>query len=131
MGGHLPHQQGSQQSIGNVGSSFNFPSLEGAKSQPSAGVPLSQPGFVSNMPVQGSSQAFHNGFSMGGMSQEFLGDDFKSQGSHVPYNVADFSTQVTRSGYAVHYVTQGGQGGFSGNYLNQNTGWNSPFWCGK
>lgn len=27
-------------------------------------------------------------------NQEFLGDDFKSQGSHVPYNVADFSTQV-------------------------------------
>lgn len=26
--------------------------------------------------------------------QEFLGDDFKSQGSHVPYNVAEFSTQV-------------------------------------
>lgn len=26
--------------------------------------------------------------------QDFLGDDFKSQGSHVPYNVADFSTQV-------------------------------------
>lgn len=23
-----------------------------------------------------------------------MGDDFKSQGSHVPYNVADFSTQV-------------------------------------
>lgn len=27
--------------------------------------------------------------------QDFLSDDFKSQGSHVPYNVADFSTQVT------------------------------------
>lgn len=26
--------------------------------------------------------------------QDFLGDDFKSQGSHVPYNVAEFSTQV-------------------------------------
>lgn len=26
--------------------------------------------------------------------QEFLGDDFKSQGSHMAYNVADFSTQV-------------------------------------
>ena len=26
--------------------------------------------------------------------KDFLGDDFKSQGSHVPYNVADFSTQV-------------------------------------
>ena len=27
-------------------------------------------------------------------NQDFLGDDFKSQGSHVPYNVTDFSTQV-------------------------------------
>lgn len=27
-------------------------------------------------------------------NQDFLGDDFKSQGSHVPYNMADFSTQV-------------------------------------
>lgn len=26
--------------------------------------------------------------------QDFLSDDFKSQGSHVPYNVAEFSTQV-------------------------------------
>lgn len=65
-------------------------------------------------------QSFRDGFSVGGMSQvilyflkatlaflnfilqlilntryqDFLGDDFKSQGSHVPYNVADFSTQV-------------------------------------
>lgn len=33
------------------------------------------------------------------VNQDFLGDDFKSQGSHVPYNVADFSTQVQ---YASH-----------------------------
>lgn len=26
--------------------------------------------------------------------QDFPGDDFKSQGSHVAYNVADFSMQV-------------------------------------
>lgn len=26
--------------------------------------------------------------------QDYLGDDFKSQGSHVPYNMTDFSTQV-------------------------------------
>ncbi|XP_031390942.1 regulator of nonsense transcripts 1 homolog [Punica granatum] len=121
IGSHLPHQQGNQQTIGNVGSSFNFPALEGANSQPSVGGPLSQPGFVNNMPVQGPSQTFRDGFSMGGMSQDFLGDDFKSQGSHVPYNVADFSTQATQSGYAVDYVTQGGQGGFPGNFLNQNS----------
>lgn len=73
------------------------------------------------MPVQASSQTFRDGFSMAGLSQvfivetlyvllfvylvildyecllnlqDFLGDDFKSQGSHVPYNVTDFSTQV-------------------------------------
>jgi len=58
---------------------------------------------------------------MTGMSQDFLGDDFKSQGSHVPYNVAEFSTQASQSGYAVDYVTQGAQGGFPGNFLNQNS----------
>lgn len=26
--------------------------------------------------------------------QDFLNDDFKSQGSHIPYNGAEFSTQV-------------------------------------
>ncbi|PQM42560.1 regulator of nonsense transcripts 1 homolog isoform X1 [Prunus yedoensis var. nudiflora] len=120
IGSHLPHQQGTQQNVGNLGSTFNFPALENPNSQPSVGGPLSQPGFVNNMP-QGPSQTFRDGFSMAGMSQEFLGDDFKSQGSHVPYNVADFSTQASQSGYAVDYVTQGAQGGFPGNFMNQNS----------
>lgn len=58
---------------------------------------------------------------MAGMSQDFLGDDFKSQGSHVPYNVADFNTQASQSGYGVDYVTQGAQGGFPGSFLNQSS----------
>ncbi|KAJ6704009.1 DNA2/NAM7 HELICASE FAMILY [Salix viminalis] len=120
IGSHLSHQQGNQQGVGNIGS-FNFPSLENPNSQPSVGGPLSQPGYVNNIPVQGSSQTFRDGFSIGGMSQEFLGDDFKSQGSHVPYNVADFSTQASQGGYAVDYATQGAQGGFPGNFLNQNS----------
>ncbi|KAJ6389130.1 hypothetical protein OIU77_027473 [Salix suchowensis] len=120
IGSHLSQQQGNQQGIGNIGS-FNFPSLENPNSQPSVGGPLSQPGYVNNIPVQGSSQTFRDGFSIGGMSQEFLGDDFKSQGSHVPYNVADFSTQASQGGYAVDYATQGAQGGFPGNFLNQNS----------
>ncbi|KAF7810028.1 regulator of nonsense transcripts 1-like protein [Senna tora] len=73
------------------------------------------------MPVQGAGQSFRDQFSMPGMSQDFLGDDFKSQGSQVPYNVTDFSTQASQSGYAVDYATQGAQGGFPGNYLNQNS----------
>ncbi|KAK4369632.1 hypothetical protein RND71_013424 [Anisodus tanguticus] len=73
------------------------------------------------MAVQGPSQTFHDGFSMGGMSQDLLGDDFKSQGSHVPYHVADFSTQASQSGYAVDYVNQGAQVGFPGNFSNQNS----------
>ncbi|PWA60780.1 RNA helicase [Artemisia annua] len=90
--GHLPHQQ--QQPIGaGMGSSFNFPSMETPNSQPFPGGPLSQPGFVSNM-TQGASQTYRDGFSVGGMSQDFLGDDFKSQGSHVQYNVGDLSTQT-------------------------------------
>ncbi|KAK8622011.1 hypothetical protein V6N13_097639 [Hibiscus sabdariffa] len=130
IGHHLPHQQGTQQNVGTIGSPFNFPPLETPNSQPSVGGPLSQPGFV-NMPVQGSSQTIRDGFSMGGMSQDFLGEDFKSQGSHVPYNIADFSTQSgyavdyatqgPQSGYTVDYATQGAQSGFPGNFLNQNS----------
>nr|XP_023919973.1 regulator of nonsense transcripts 1 homolog [Quercus suber] len=82
---------------------------------------LIEEAIVVGMPVQGCRQTFRDGFSMAGMSQEFLGDDFKSQGSHVPYNVAEFSTQASQSGYAVDYVTQGAQGGFPGNFLNQNS----------
>ncbi|KAL2901632.1 Regulator of nonsense transcripts 1-like protein [Bienertia sinuspersici] len=120
IGSHLPHQQGSQQPVGSIGPNFNFP-LDNANGQPSVGGPLSQPGFVSNMPVQGPSQSFRDGFSMGGMSQDFLGDDFKSQGSHVPYNIAEFSTQASQSGYSVDYATQGPQSGFPGSFLNQNS----------
>ncbi|XP_057511259.1 regulator of nonsense transcripts 1 homolog [Actinidia eriantha] len=121
IGSHLPHQQGSQQPIGNLGSTFNFPPLENLNSQPSVGGPLSQPGFVSNMTVQGRNQTFQDGFSTGGMSQDFLGDDFKSQGSHVPYNVTDFSSQASQGGYAVDYVTQGAQDWFPGSFVNHNS----------
>ncbi|KAJ0594500.1 putative Helicase superfamily, ATP-binding domain, RNA helicase UPF1, UPF2-interacting [Helianthus annuus] len=118
--GHIPHQQGSQQPIGaGMGSSFNFP-MENPNSQPSPGGPLSQPGYVSNM-TQGPSQAFRDGFSVGGMSQDFLGDDFKSQGSHVPYNVADLSTQASQGGYGVDYAAPATQAGFPGSFLNQNS----------
>ncbi|KAL1829994.1 hypothetical protein ACET3Z_008406 [Daucus carota] len=120
IGNHLPHQQGSQQAVGSVGSNFSYPTLEGPSSQPSPGGPLSQPSYVSNMTVQ-PNQSFRDGFSVGGMSQDFLGDDFKSQGSHVPYNVADFSTQASQSGYTVDYATQGGQGAFPSSFLNQNS----------
>ncbi|KAF5178555.1 Regulator of nonsense transcripts 1-like protein, partial [Thalictrum thalictroides] len=122
IGGHLSHQQGSQQPIGNLGSNFNFPVLDNPNSQPSVGAPLSQSGLMTQMPpVQGLSQTFRDGFSMGGMSQDFMGDDFKSQGSHVAYNVADFSTQASQSGYGVDYATQGAQTGFPGGFLNQNS----------
>ncbi|KAL8159031.1 hypothetical protein V2J09_000568 [Rumex salicifolius] len=120
IGSHLPLQQGTQQTIGSVGPNYNFP-LENQHSQPTAAGPLSQPGLVSNMTVQGPSQSFREGFSMGGMSQDFLGDDFKSQGSHVPYNIADFSTQASQSGYSVDFSTQGPQSGFPGSFLNQHS----------
>ncbi|KAJ4953511.1 hypothetical protein NE237_030343 [Protea cynaroides] len=120
IGGHLSHQ-GSQQSIGNMGSTFNFPPLDNSNSQSSVGGPLSQTGLMTQMAAQGLSQTFRDGFSIGGMSQDFLGDDFKSQGSHVAYNVAEFSTQASQSGYGVDYVTQGAQAGFPGSFLNPNT----------
>ncbi|WOK98706.1 regulator of nonsense transcripts [Canna indica] len=121
IGGHLAHQQGSQQPMSGIGSVFNFPPLDNPSSQPSVGAPASQTGLMTQMPVQGLSQTFRDGLSISGMSQDFLGDDFKSQGSHVAYNVADFSTQASQSGYGVDYVTQGPQAGFPGSYLNQNT----------
>ncbi|KAI3700502.1 hypothetical protein L2E82_45132 [Cichorium intybus] len=94
-GGHLHHQQGSQQPIG---SSFNFPSMENPNSQPSPspGGPLSQPGYVSNQ-------------------------DFKSQGLHVAYNVADLSTQGSQGGYGVDYATPATQAGFPGSFLDKNS----------
>ncbi|GMH09266.1 hypothetical protein Nepgr_011107 [Nepenthes gracilis] len=121
IGSHLPHQQGSQQAVGNLGTNFSFPPLENPNSQLSVGGPLSQTGFVSNIPVQGPGQSFRDGFSMGGMSQDFLGDDFKSQGSHVSYNIADFATQASQSGYSVDYATQGAQSRVPGSFLNQNS----------
>lgn len=51
IGSHLPHQQGTQQNVGNLGSNFNFPALENPNSQPSVGGPLSQPGFVNNVRI--------------------------------------------------------------------------------
>ncbi|XP_010919834.1 regulator of nonsense transcripts 1 homolog [Elaeis guineensis] len=120
IGGHLSHQQTSQQALGGIGSAFDFPSLDNPNSQPPTGGPLSQTGLMTQIPVQGLSQTFREGFSMGGMSQDFLGDDFKSQGSHVAYNVTDFSTQASQGGYGVDYVAQG-QAGFPGSYLNQNS----------
>lgn len=58
IGSHLAHQQGNQQTIGNVGSNFNFPALEGANSQPSVGGPMSQPGFANNV-IDASLCFFH------------------------------------------------------------------------
>lgn len=123
IGSHLGHQQGSQPPIGApMGSNFNFSSLENPTSQSSVGgpSPLSQPGYVSNM-TQGPAQTFRDGFSVGGMSQDFLGDDFKSQGSHVPYNAAEFSTQASQGGYTVDYGNPATQGGYPGSYLNHNS----------
>ncbi|KAK3125053.1 hypothetical protein QOZ80_7BG0599380 [Eleusine coracana subsp. coracana] len=117
IGGHLAQQN--QQAMGGMGSAYNFTGLENPSSQPSAGGQMSQTGLMTQMPVQGLSQTFRDGFSIGGMSQDFFGDDFKSQGSHVPYNIADFSTQASQGGYGVEF-TQAPQSGYSGNYLNQN-----------
>ncbi|RLN36054.1 hypothetical protein C2845_PM03G07610 [Panicum miliaceum] len=119
IGGHLAHQQNSQQAMGGIGSNFNYTGLENPSSQPSGGAQMSQTGLMTQMPVQGLSQTFRDGFSIGGISQDFFGDDFKSQGSHVPYNIADFSTQASQGGYGVEF-TQAPQSGYSGNYMNQN-----------
>ncbi|CAN6199088.1 unnamed protein product [Urochloa humidicola] len=97
IGGHLAHQQNSQQAMGGIGANFNYTGLENPSSQPSGGAQMSQTGL---------------------MTQDFFGDDFKSQGFHVPYNIADFSTQASQGGYGVEF-TQAPQSGYSGNYMNQ------------
>ncbi|XVF52437.1 hypothetical protein PTKIN_Ptkin05aG0017900 [Pterospermum kingtungense] len=73
------------------------------------------------MVVQRPSQTFRDAFSMGECPWTSWVMTSKAKGSHVPYNVADFSTQASQSGYAVDYATQGAQSGFSENFLNQNS----------
>ncbi|KAG8100974.1 hypothetical protein GUJ93_ZPchr0293g2867 [Zizania palustris] len=68
---HLAHQMGlinlvcthlailylnSQQAMGGMGSTFNFPGLENPSSQPSGGGPMSETGLMTQMHVQGLSQ---------------------------------------------------------------------------
>ncbi|KAK8950195.1 hypothetical protein KSP40_PGU000249 [Platanthera guangdongensis] len=120
IGGHLSHQHNSQQALSSFGSGFSFPAMDNINSQPSIGAPLSQTGLMAQAPVQGLSQTFRDGFSIGGMSQDY-GDDFKSQGSHVAYNVSDFSTQTSQSGYGLDYASQGAPHGGFPSYLNQNS----------
>lgn len=117
IGGHLSHHQAAQQH-GNLGSAFNFAGIDSLGGQPSVGGPLTQPGPMTQMQSQGLSQNLRDGFPLGGMSQDFLGDDFKSQGSHVAYTGPEFSTQA---GYGVDYVTQGSQGAYSGDFITQNS----------
>eukprot|EP01018_Ginkgo_biloba_P012870 Gb_10557 [translate_table: standard] len=120
IGGHLSHQ-GSQHALGSLGSGYNFAVLENRASQPSVGGGLTQTGHMAQLPTQGSSQNLHENYSVVGTSQDFFGDDFKSQGSHVAYNVADFSSQAFQNVYGGDYVTQGSQGTFTGDVLNQNS----------
>ncbi|KAA3469182.1 regulator of nonsense transcripts 1-like protein [Gossypium australe] len=135
IGHHLPHQQGTQQNVGTIGSPFNFPLLENPNSQPSVGGPLSQPGFVNNMPVQGASQTIRDGFSMGGMSQVeailHLKSSLAFEASFeflcikAMFFALCFGLPVLclfcQGGYAVDYASQGAQSGFPGNFLNQNS----------
>ncbi|KAI8530189.1 hypothetical protein RHMOL_Rhmol11G0036500 [Rhododendron molle] len=138
IGGHLSHQQSSRQPIGSLGPTFNFPPLENPNSQPSVGGPLSQPGFVSNMTGQGSSQTFQDGFSMGGMSQNVVFQPQNRISWVMISKVKDHMFRITllssphsskchvtilasQSGYAVDYVTQGAHAGFPGSFLNQNS----------
>eukprot|EP00252_Welwitschia_mirabilis_P000533 TRINITY_DN10503_c0_g1_i5.p1 TRINITY_DN10503_c0_g1~~TRINITY_DN10503_c0_g1_i5.p1 ORF type:complete len:1206 (+),score=237.50 TRINITY_DN10503_c0_g1_i5:291-3908(+) len=112
IGGHLPHQ-GSRQALGNIGSGFNFSNLDNPASQTLVGGPLSQTGLLTQLPNQGFSQSLRDGFSLGEMSQDFLGEDFKSQGSHVAYNVSDYPN--------LDYMAHGSQGLFTQVGFNDRT----------
>ncbi|KAH9539277.1 hypothetical protein CY35_15G049600 [Sphagnum magellanicum] len=116
IGGHLSHHQASQQHAG-LGTSFGFGGLDNLATQPSVGGLLTQQGSM----TQGLSQNLREGFSLGGMSQDYLGEDFKSQGSQVAYGGQEFSTQVLQGGYGMEYVTQGSQGVYTGDFITQNS----------
>jgi regulator of nonsense transcripts 1 len=53
--------------------------------------------------------------------QDYLGEDFKSQGSQVAYGGQEFSTQALQGGYGMDYVTQGSQGVYTGDFITQNS----------
>lgn len=49
IGGHLAHQQNSQQAMGGIGSNFNYAGLENPSSQPSGGAQMSQTGLMTQV----------------------------------------------------------------------------------
>ena len=49
IGGHLAHQQNSQQAMGGIGSNFNYTGLENPSSQPSGGAQMSQTGLMTQV----------------------------------------------------------------------------------
>ncbi|KAJ7517717.1 hypothetical protein O6H91_21G037200 [Diphasiastrum complanatum] len=120
IGGHLAHHQASQP-LGGIGAGFNFGGLENPASQSSVGGPMTQQGLMTQIPTQGLSQSLRDSFSLGGMSQDFLGDDFKSQGSHVTYTGPEFSTQASQGGYGMDFISHGTQGAFVGDFMNPNS----------
>jgi regulator of nonsense transcripts 1 len=114
IGGHLSHHQASQQV-----SPFGFGGLDSPATQASLGGPMTQQGLLTPMQTQTLSQNMRDGFSLGGMSQDFFGEDFKSQGSHVGYNGQDFATQP--GAFGMDYSTQANQGGYGGDFITQNS----------
>lgn len=117
IGGHLSHHQASQQQ-GALGGAFGFGGLESPATQASLGGPMSQQGILTQMQTQTLSQNLRDGFSLGGMSQDFFGEDFKSQGSHIGYTGQEFATQ---GAFGMDYNTQANQVGYAGDFITQNS----------
>lgn len=112
IGGHLPHHQASQQQT-----AFGFGGLDSPATQPSLGGPMTQQGLLTQN-IPSLSQNIRDGFNLGGMSQDFFGEDFKSQGSHVGYGGQEFATQA---GFGMDYSTQSNQGGYGGDFITQDS----------
>ncbi|XP_024357532.1 regulator of nonsense transcripts 1 homolog [Physcomitrium patens] len=117
IGGHLSQHQTPQQQ-GALGGAFQFGGLDSPATQASAGGPMTQQGIMTQMQTQTLSQNLRDGFGLGGMSQDFFGEDFKSQGSHVGYAGHEFATQ---GAFGMDYSTQANQGGYAGNFNTQNS----------
>ncbi|KAJ4837264.1 hypothetical protein Tsubulata_017319 [Turnera subulata] len=104
IGTHLPRQQGTKQSVGNIGSTSNFPSLCNPNSQPSVGGPLSELEYVNN--------AFRSVYAV----------DYVTQGAQGGFrgNFLNWNTQAGYSGFgsvngfeSQDYMTHGSQEQFT------------------
>ncbi|GBG63841.1 hypothetical protein CBR_g39626 [Chara braunii] len=114
----LEQQQRRQEQKAN----FRLVGLGGDGASQGFGGPMTQQEVMTqNHSVPGLSQPLREGFSVGGTSQEiFIGDDFKSQGSHIAYSGPDFVSMPSQQAYGgVDVMSPTTQNMFGAEYATQ------------